>query len=1115
MTTMAGPGASPDFPLHDREALVLASLEWLQAPIADMFAQLKGGNIRDTQSNASRADDLGVLFNANPVAVAVEPPPRVEEDKVPDEAPRALFEALARKVGAYLQGGEDLHRLTLIDQQDYDILVTELGGYKAEIDQQDTALGFLEAHLSHLFGRRLTRDGNPYTLYNLAFFVLEGLSDLEISAGIRRGLLRVFLEQVVPDMQSNLWALANRLEPLAKQTLMSTGYQPLSRHAPGSYYRGEYPSRQPSGPFAGTGHAGAVGPQGPAGGGGHAAGASGAGAWAGVAGAPPGPMEVAAEHKAEKSPHHILEQLLGALESYDRYTLAGGDTAAPAATPQTLARWASAAPVRAEELTLKGVRAASLIQRLPGVVGAEDAAVLNALSPAVMKAVAENQQLITNPDDPLRALLNRAAEIIAAGTAPKETEQLRQWAEAAGRGLLQQPGETRRWLLELDKVGAGALVRRQARVLDLQLELEGWHRMLRARERADETLNRALSGKRLPREAAAFCDGPWRHVLAMIALRHNPGTQVWLDAQNILSDFPQAPLPEDRVNQVRQVIARELQNFFSTVPDEGADLLWLSRLTDPAMGETSMAWANQARAGSGPARQTSDTVDLELGAWVRFADRSDWPYPLQLIWTSLPYGWFGFVDAAGQRSFRMDKAELISHLNRGRVERFAHTSFDKLPPLMDLNIESWAYEDQLLSRLRDQDTGFLNRRGLIQSLTASATVASEKRWQATVIDFPNLAARYANGQHAGDTALAEVSRLLRGLGRPGLMVGRIADSRFVLVSQEGGEQLAQEAHALLSASQDVLGDLRFAIGCCPEAPAGEDVLRFAEQACVAAWEEGTQQIKVSPYLLAQSEDWMRAVTRVMGENRLVPFVQPMRPLRDGLPGHGEVLLRLRADDGSYVSPAIFLREAERQKLITQVDHWVLREVCSWLTRHELPDGLHSLSVNLSGQTLSDVDSLKEIQAILDGSGVKPEKIIFEVTETLAVQDPSQTRQFLSRVRERGCRTALDDFGTGYANYSYLREMPFDYLKVDGSFVRELMQNDSDRALVKSMCEVARGLGMSSIAEFVHDVAMFPLLVDLGVDYAQGYAVSPPVPLASLFESPPQALAAPRLASSGA
>ncbi len=1064
----------PVFSTQDRDQLIAASLEWLALPINQMFASLKGGRIAEARQDAPNPRDLGVLYNASPIINQPAPQEtRQADDEITEKAPAYLLETLARKVNAYLMGEEGQYRLTLIDQQDYDILVTELGRYKAEIDAHDTVLGFLEAHLGHLYGRKLTRESNPYYLHNLAFFILEGLSDLEISRGIRRGLLRDFLDQVVPDMQSNLWGLANRLEPIAKQTRLGSAAQPVSRHSPGSHYRGETPAGQQAN-YQG-GYQGQI----PVGGSNDF----------------PALAQVAAE-KLENAPHRLLEQLLGALESFDRY--ASTASAGSIATPQTLARWASSAPVQAEDVTLQGVRAAGLVQHLPGA-DASQAGVLNALSPVIMKTVAENSALLDDPHHPLRTLLNRASEIVAAGPAPKETEQLRQWAESAGRGLLQQPGDTQRWLAELDKLGAGALIRRQERVLELQLEMEGWHRMLRARQRSDETLARALNGKNLPREAAAFCDGSWRHVLAMIALRHNPGTQVWQDAQNAVTEFTQLPLAEERLLQVRQVVSREMHNFFSIPEPDLAEPPWLNQLSHPLLAQSSMSWMNQTKPAGIPNAQTGDAVNLELGAWVRFADRTEWPYPLQLVWSSLPYGWFGFVDAAGHRSFRMEKSELLGHLERDRVEQFGQSTFDKLPALMDLNIESWTYEDQLLSTLRDQDTGFLNRRGLIQSLSASAALSSEERWQATVIDFPNLAGRYAHSQQAGDAVMAGVSKMLRTFGRPGLMIARIADTRFVLASPEPGEGLAQEVQLLANQSPEKSGEMRFAVGCCPEAPAGEEILRFAEQACAAAWEEGSQQVRVNSYLLAQSEDWMRAVTRVMGENRLVPFVQPMRSLRKDLPGHGEVLLRLKSDDGKFVSPAIFLREAERQKLVAQVDHWVLREVCNWLVHHELPEGVESLSVNLSGQTLSDPDSLQEIQDIIDNSGVQPEKLIFEVTETMAVLDPEQTRQFLSRIRERGCRTALDDFGTGYANYSYLRQMPFDYLKIDGSFIRELLKNESDQALVKSMCDVARGLGISSIAEFVHDEAMFPLLTDLGVDYAQGYAVSEPMLLANLFE----------------
>lgn len=1070
---MSEPSFIPTFSLQERDSLIAASLGWLEFPIRQMFASLAGGRIKESRTETSPRD-MGVLFNASPVIVEQPPVEQVskETSELAEKAPAFLMDALSRKVMAYLLGEESQFRLTLIDQDDYDLLVTELGHYKAETDAHDTVLGFLEAHLGHLYGRKLTRESNPYNLHNLAFFVLEGLSDLEISRGIRRGLLRDFLEQVVPDMQSNLWGLANRLEPLAKQTRLDSASKPVSSHSPGTHYRGEVQDNRQSGYQGGhssqisTGFSGNV-----------------------VA------INPAAGEKIEKAPQGLLEKLIGALESFDRYTSNASNVIT--ASPQVLARWASAAPVQTEDVMLQGVHAAGLIQHLPGADPSQSG-VLAALSPVIMKTVAETPDLLADPNHPLRTLLNRASEIIAAGMAPKEAEQLRQWAESAGRGLLQHPGDTQRWLTELDKLGAGALFRRQDRVLELQLEMEGWHRMLRAQERSNETLNRALSAKQLPRQAASFCDNSWRHILAMIALRHNPGTQVWQDAQNAINDFTQLPLPDDRMKQLRQVIAREMHNFFSTPETEIYEPAWLDELSHPLLSQSSMSWTDQTASSAITNIQMSESVDMKLGEWVRFADKTDWPYPLQLVWTSLPYGWFGFVDAAGHRSFRMEKAELLGHLARERVERFGLSAFDKLPALMDLNIESWVYEDQLLSTLRDHETGFLNRRGLIQSLSASSVISNESRWQATVVDFPNLASRYAQGQQAGDEALRVVAKKLRTLSQPDLMIARIADARFVLTSPMPGEELAREVQSLVLGTSENSGDMRFAIGCCPEAPPGEDMLRFAEQACISAWEEGSQLIRVSSFLLAQSEDWMRAVTRVMAENRLVPFAQTMRPLREGLPGHAEVLLRLKADDGSFVSPAVFLREAERQKLIVQVDHWVLKEVCNWLAQNELPDGIQSLSVNLSGQSLSDPDSLLEIQNILDNSGVIPEKLIFEVTETMAVMDPAQTRQFLSQIRERGCRTALDDFGTGYANYSYLRQMPFDYLKIDGSFIRELLQNESDRALVKSMCDVARGLGISSIAEFVHDESMFSILADLGVDYAQGYAVSEPCLLSSLL-----------------
>ena len=243
---------------------------------------------------------------------------------------------------------------------------------------------------------------------------------------------------------------------------------------------------------------------------------------------------------------------------------------------------------------------------------------------------------------------------------------------------------------------------------------------------------------------------------------------------------------------------------------------------------------------------------------------------------------------------------------------------------------------------------------------------------------------------------------------------------------------------------------------------------------------------------------MRATTRIIREGRLELHAQPMRALKEGLLPHAEILLRLKSDDDQYHSPALFLREAERQKLMPQVDLWVLRSLGEWLQgRSQLPQRWSGLAVNLSGQTLSDPGSQEAITTWLSQSGVDPAWLIFEITESSAVANLDQVGEFLRGLRDRGCRTALDDFGSGYANYTYLRELPFDYLKIDGSFVRNLLASEADRALVGSMAEVARHFGLKSVAEYVHSVDLIPILEGLGVDYGQGYALGEPVPLSQL------------------
>jgi len=225
--------------------------------------------------------------------------------------------------------------------------------------------------------------------------------------------------------------------------------------------------------------------------------------------------------------------------------------------------------------------------------------------------------------------------------------------------------------------------------------------------------------------------------------------------------------------------------------------------------------------------------------------------------------------------------------------------------------------------------------------------------------------------------------------------------------------------------------------------------------------------------------------------------QPIRNLHDPHERVAEVLLRWREESGVLVPPAQFLPLAERHGLMPQLDRWViqrtLRQLCACGPSLA---GLSKIAINLSGATLSDLELLDFIRAEIDRTGLRPGLLCFEVTETASIHKPEAARQVLGGLRELGCLLSLDDFGTGLASFAYLKSFKFDYLKIDGSFIRNLIDSPADQTMVAAIRDVAQTLGLRTIAEFVETEALIERLQALGIDYAQGYGVSRPMDLRS-------------------
>lgn len=231
----------------------------------------------------------------------------------------------------------------------------------------------------------------------------------------------------------------------------------------------------------------------------------------------------------------------------------------------------------------------------------------------------------------------------------------------------------------------------------------------------------------------------------------------------------------------------------------------------------------------------------------------------------------------------------------------------------------------------------------------------------------------------------------------------------------------------------------------------------------------------------------------LDEGRLVLFGQPIRRLSgdQGPRHHYEVLLRLRAEDGGLIGPGRFVPAAERYGLMPAIDRWVVEQSIALASRADEPV---SLSINLSGSTLGEPALIEVVERALRAAG-KDVSVTFEITETAAIGNLQRALRFMEGLRELGCRFALDDFGTGLSSFGYIKDLPVDVLKVDGSFVEDMHTAPSRATMVRAINDLGHALGLETVAEWVSSEETLALLREFGVDFAQGFAVGRPAPLA--------------------
>jgi EAL domain-containing protein (putative c-di-GMP-specific phosphodiesterase class I) len=234
------------------------------------------------------------------------------------------------------------------------------------------------------------------------------------------------------------------------------------------------------------------------------------------------------------------------------------------------------------------------------------------------------------------------------------------------------------------------------------------------------------------------------------------------------------------------------------------------------------------------------------------------------------------------------------------------------------------------------------------------------------------------------------------------------------------------------------------------------------------------------------------IREALTHDRLSLHTQPIRSLASGGIERYELLLRMTGENGELLPAASFIETAERSGMVQELDRWVVARALELLAEREQAGEPVSLHVNLSGASLTDVSVIEFIERRLDEGDADPSRCTFEITETARVNDYSAAAGFADRLTEFGCQVAIDDYGAGFGSFHYLKQIPFDVIKIDGAFIRDMPRSDADQLTVQAIVQIARGLGKTTIAEYVQDDTTTQMLREYGVDMAQGFHLGRPV-----------------------
>ncbi|QJD59227.1 DUF1631 family protein [Pseudomonas sp. gcc21] len=695
-----------------------------------------------------------------------------------------------------------------------------------------------------------------------------------------------------------------------------------------------------------------------------------------------------------------------------------------------------------------------------------------------------------------------------------------------------------RSLLILDQ-----LVAKEKRLVERNLRrlaeaADGQQRIRKAQQLIDRELVRRFGSRPVPAPVFELLEHGWKGLMMLCLFRQGDDSRSWDLTLAIVDQLVARTLPDSqeasgnliRIDALLRLIGKGLAKVHDA---EGRHEQLLDNIESLLNGNEFPSAVY--RSTIEPVEEPSDNdataqrwikraKGLRKGQWLECLAPPQSPVLYQLAWVADDFSQFILASQQGKKVSELSLQEMAHKLRHRSLTALEHAALPAVEQGLDTLVQK-IYEKLAFEASHDQLTGLCTRREFSQCIAQSVANAKERRQRHTLIFIDILQFKLVNntcGYEAGDRLLQELARSLENLAGDDAIVGRIGAAEFGVVvpldAEVEGFQLASAIKAEIEGTRFEEGGHSFVINTAM-ALLGFDhtndrvmeLLRTVEVAAEMSKKAGRRKIQVVHPGDARLEErdevmnWVTRINRALDENSLKIRCQAISPIHSSVLPHYEILLTVVDDAGNHLPPGEFITAAEEFNRMAAVDRWVIEAVFGWMTEH-LPglEYIGGFSINLSGHSLNDETFTDFLFDALIRYPVPRDKLIFEITETTAIANLEDASDFITEMRGIGCRFSLDDFGVGQSSFSYLKRLPVDFIKIDGSFVINIADDPVDFALVRSITEMGHFLGKKVIAEYVADAAILEAVSSIGVDYAQGFHFGRHVMLDQLVLAPPAA-----------